>query len=538
MKYKKHLFAMAIGLVGLAIAGTFFTRKSAESAVTYNISVGSFPQYTAKIGQNVYTANRFGSSVSVIDATTRTAGSNISVGTTPVQPIEVGTDLYVTNSGAGTVSVINSLTNTVSNTITIGATWQPWGGILVGTDLYIGNNASSSVSIIDTVTKTVSGHISVPASGSIRSFGLVGTKLYVTNYNSNSVTVIDTITKTVITTIPVGTRPFTIVVAGTSVYVANQNSANVSVIDSTLDVLDTTIPVASGAYELALVGTDLYVSTFGSTNIAVIDTLTNTVADTIPVAGNVLKIIIVGTNAYALLYTMDSVAVIDTLTKTVTTTVAVGDLPYDAEFVGDLLFISNANSNNVSVLDMNTNTLVEVGKPLRVSASISNTELTIVFDEPLDPASVPDPSQFTVRYTGIIGPAIPVNSVSVIGSNVVLEMASAPSVLSDVRVGYTHPVTNPLQDLSQNTVTTFTNYTASVISCAAVAVGYSPRFSLAVGGDLYVLNDGSGSVSVVDIGTSAVIDTIAVGSQGMLFWRGRVSISSIRILTRSWLSIH
>lgn len=94
---------------------------------------------------------------------------------------------------------------------------------------------------------------------------------------------------------------------------------------------------------------------------------------------------------------------------------------------------------------MNTNTLVEVGKPLRVSASISNTELTIVFDEPLDPASVPDPSQFTVRYTGIIGPAIPVNSVSVIGSNVVLEMASAPSVLSDVRVGYTHPVTNPFR---------------------------------------------------------------------------------------------
>ncbi len=506
---------MALALVTVATIGTLVTQKSADSAISYSIGVGNFPQYMAKIGTNLYTINRFAPyNVSVIDTGTKSVTATVTVGNTPVESVIVGTDLYVTNSGAGTVSVINTLTNTVSNTITIGPGSSPWGGILVGTDVYIGNNSSSSVSVIDTVTKTVTNVIPVGAGGSIRSFGLVGSKLYVTNHNSASVTAIDTVTKTAIATIPVGSRPFPVEVLGTSVYIGNSNSASVSVIDSTLDSVVATIPVAaSGAYDLELVGTDLYTSSFGASNVSIIDTLTNTVTDTIAVGGPVLKKVRVGTNIYALLYTTDSVAVIDTLTKTLTTTIAVGDSPYDAESVGNLLYVSNTNSDDVSVIDMNTNTLVEVGKPLIQSASINGTELTITYDEPLDPASVPDVSRFTVRYTGTIGAIIPVNSVSVIGSTVVLQMASAPETLDDVRVSYSAPGVNLIQDVSQNTALSFTHYVTSVISCAAIEVQSNPFFSLAVGGDLYVLNDDSNSVSVIDMGTSTVTDTIAVGSQ-------------------------
>lgn len=507
---------MAAALVVLAVAGILATRKSAESAISYSIGAGNFPQYMARSGQNIYVLNRFNSNVTVIDTNTHQVVQTISVGSNPVgDPIVVGTDLYVTNSGNGRVSVINTLTNTVSNTIIIGPSpsASPWGGYLVGTDIYITNVGSSTISVIDTVTKTVTNSIVTGLSNSDRSYGLVGTKLYVTNYNAGSVSVIDTVTKTVITTIPIGPSPVSLVAVGTKVYVAKQNSGNIAVIDSVTDTVATTIVTPQGSIEIFLVGTDLYTLHYGSPSIPIIDTLTDTLTSTIVTNVGGYSPNLIGTTLYLPNYIGDSVDVIDTVTQTLTTSIAVGDQPFFAEFGGDFLYVANTNSDDVSVIDTNTNTLVEVGKPLRQSASISGTELTITYDEPLDPASVPDVSRFTVRYTGIIGAIIPVNNVSVIGSTVVLQMASAADTLDDVRVSYSAPGVNPIQDVSQNTAISFTHYVTNVISCAAIEVQSNPFFSLATGGNLYVLNDDSNSVSVIDIGTSTVTDTITVGSQ-------------------------
>lgn len=499
---------MALALVTVAAIGTLVTQKSADSAVSYSIGVGNFPQYTGKIGTTVYTVNRItANSVSAINTNTNSVIATIPVGSTPVDPIEVGTDLYVTNSGAGTVSVIDSLTNTVSDTITIGVGAQPWGGILAGTDLYIMNNTSNTVTIIDTVTKTVTGSITVGAG--IKTSQLVGTKLYVSRLTGANVTVIDTLTKTIITTIPVGAGPQSMTVAGTKLYVSNQNTNNVSVIDTTTDSVVATVAVGTQPQQMLLAGTDIYVTHFNSANVRVIDTLTDTATNSIPVGVGTVKAYLVGTSVYVLRSSGDAVDVIDTASKTLITSITVGDLPFDAELVGDLLYVSNASSDDVSVIDTNTNTLVDIGLPTIISAVVSGNILTLQYDEALDSGSTPDETDFQVQVN-----FAPTNValVSVAGSQVVLTLASVPATFDTVSVSYTVPASNPTQDTTGNDAAQLTNYPVTVRDCGSITVGSTPITGIEVGTSFYVYNYASANVSVIDVPSGMVVDTISIGS--------------------------
>ncbi len=514
MRYKKHFFAMALALVTVATIGTLVTQKSADSAISYGITVGDFPQYTAQIGQRLYTANRFSNNVSVVDLDTKSLVTNIPVGTTPVDLTEVGTDLYVMNSGAGTVSVINTLTNTVSNTITIGTGTQPWENTLVGSDLYVMNFASTTVSIIDTVTKTVTGSITV-GSGS-KSGRLVGTKLYISRINGANVTVIDTITKTIITTIPAGAGAQFLTPVGSYLYVSNQNSNNITVIDTVSDTVVATVPVGTQPQDMILAGTDLYVTHFNSPNVVIINTLTNTVSNTLNVGNGSSMGVLMGTDLYVLNRLTDSVIVIDTLTQTIVTTVIVGDLPLDAELIGTYLYVSNGSSDSVSIIDTDTNTLVEVGKPLILTARITGDVLTLTYDEPLDTASIPDVADFQVLVNAV--PAT-ISLISVVGSEVVLTLTSVPVPSDTVTVSYTVPGINPTQDVTGNDALALINLSVTVVDCAVIGVGNFPNESIAVGTNLYVLNFLSASVSVINTLTNTVIDTIGVGTQT---WSGAI----------------
>lgn len=505
MRYKRHLLAMMVAFLAVAIIGVLVVFRSAESAVVYGIPVGDFPQYTTAVGSKIYTSNRNAGTVSVLDTATNSVIATIPVGTTPVESILVGTDLYVSNSGAGTVSVIDTTTDTVTDTITVGS--GAWTSSLVGTELYVNNNSANTISVIDTVTKTVTDTITV--GNGIKDSVLVGTKFYLAQFNQNNVLVIDTLTKTVSATIPVGTAPTSIITNGTSVYTLNQNSNSVSVIDSATDSVVSTIPTATQPVDALFVGTDLYIAHFNAARVSVIDTLSNTVTNTIVVGTTPGKLATVGTNVYALNRTTDNVSVIDTVTKTVTATVAAGDLPIDAELIGSYLYMANGIGDNVYVLDTNTNLLVDIGLPTIVSAVVSGNILTLQYDEALDSGSTPDTTDFQVMVN--FAPTN-VTLVSVAGSQVVLTLASVPGVFDTVSVSYTVPVSDPIQDTTGNNAAPLTNYPVTVRDCGSIAVGSTPITGIEVGTSFYVYNYGSANASVIDVPTGIVVDTIPIGS--------------------------
>ena len=492
---------MALALVTVATVGTLVTQKMAESATSYSISVGDFPQYTTLVGTKLYAMNRFGNTVSVIDTNTYAVIATVPVGTSPIESTLVGTNLYVANFGAGTVSVIDTTTDTVTATVTVGS--QPLTSTLVGTDLYVDNYNANTVSVIDTLTNTVTATITT-GGGTKRSV-LVGSRLYVTNYGPNTLSIIDTNTKTVIQTVTVCTDPVHIVALGSNIYISC-NNATVSVFDTNTNTVTATIPVTYLAGEMAFVGTDLYVTHGNHTFVTVIDTLTNTVTNVITVGGGPVGLYLVGTSLYITNRLTDNVSVIDTVTKTVIATVVVGDLPFDLALVGSYLYISNPSSDNIYIIDTNTNTLVEIGKPLLLSASAAANIVTVTYDENLDAGSVPATSEFALTVDGT---PVAITGVVIVGSTVELTLASIPAVGSTVLLDYTAPIAGRVQKPNGNAADSYTDEPVTVMPCNMVSLGSFPWHAAVSGQEVYIAS-GSNGVSVLDTLTRTISATIPI----------------------------
>ena len=83
--------------------------------------------------------------------------------------------------------------------------------------------------------------------------------------------------------------------------------------------------------------------------------------------------------------------------------------------------------------------------PSLVSATVSETALTLTYDKNLDEDSVPAAGAYAVAVDGT---AATVSSVAVDGVEATLTLASAPTSTATSTVGYVVPATNPLRSLS------------------------------------------------------------------------------------------
>ena len=114
--------------------------------------------------------------------------------------------------------------------------------------------------------------------------------------------------------------------------------------------------------------------------------------------------------------------------------------------------------------------------PLQERAAVVGTTLTLTYAEDLDPNSVPAANAFEVDVNGADGPAV--TGVGVSGNTVTLTLATAITVLPniDVRLDYTPPSSDPLQDLSGLDAPAFSNQAVAtdprgaVLTPAALAV--------------------------------------------------------------------
>ena len=99
---------------------------------------------------------------------------------------------------------------------------------------------------------------------------------------------------------------------------------------------------------------------------------------------------------------------------------------------------------------------VDAAPPMQVSASVQGLALVLVYDEPLDPASMPATGAYTVTATGGATTTTPaVSEVSIYGIWVTLTLDAAPAAGATVTLAYAPPASNPVQDEAGNDAPAF-----------------------------------------------------------------------------------
>ena len=99
---------------------------------------------------------------------------------------------------------------------------------------------------------------------------------------------------------------------------------------------------------------------------------------------------------------------------------------------------------------------VDAAPPMQVSASVQGLALVLVYDEPLDPASMPAPGAYTVTATvGATATNLAVSEVSIYGIWVTLTLDAKPAAGATVTLAYAPPASNPVQDEAGNDAPAF-----------------------------------------------------------------------------------
>ena len=99
---------------------------------------------------------------------------------------------------------------------------------------------------------------------------------------------------------------------------------------------------------------------------------------------------------------------------------------------------------------------VDAAPPMQVSASVQGMSLVLVYDEPLDPASMPATGAYTVTATvGATTTNPAVSEVSIYGIWVTLALDAAPAAGATVTLAYAPPASNPVQDEAGNDAPAF-----------------------------------------------------------------------------------
>ena len=535
-------------------AGTVSVIDTTTNTTVKTITVGAYP--TAVVASpdqtKVYVTNGWSYTVSVIDTTTNTVTNTIAVGAGPVAVAVSpdGTRLYTTNLSANTVSVVNTGTGTVIATVPVGA--YP-NGVAVspdGTRVYVSNQYGQSVSVISTTTATPTVIGTVYLGYVPSSIAVSATRAYVTNQAGNAVTVLNTTTATptVISTIALGagTGPTSVALSkdATLAYVANSNDT-VSVIDTTSNTVLRSVSVdptpETGAHTLALnaTGTQLFITdTADNTLRSITVGSTTPVVNHAPVAGiptvgapNASTGVVTGSlnftdpDANPLSYTVTppasgSVTVSSAGVYTYTPTQAARDAAATTTGATTATFTATASDGQAS-------TPVSVTVTIQPTPAVNHAPVAGI-------PTVGAPNASTGVVTGSLNFTDPdANPLSY----TVTPPASGSVTVSSAGV-YTYTPTQAARDAAATTTgattATFTVTASDGQASTPVSVtvtiqptdpttqppsvsgsattGATPVGAAVAGTRVYVVNQGAGTVSVIDTTTNTTVKTITVGA--------------------------
>jgi len=126
------------------------------------------------------------------------------------------------------------------------------------------------------------------AAGAFALAAAAAPKAYVGNFKDSTVSVIDTATNAVVATVPVAAGPHGMAVSpdGRFVWVAGEGSSNVSVIDTASDTVARSVDVGASPHGVSMLpdGRTVLVGVYGADRIAFVDTASGGVVATVAVA--------------------------------------------------------------------------------------------------------------------------------------------------------------------------------------------------------------------------------------------------------------
>jgi YVTN family beta-propeller protein len=192
-------------------------------------------------------------------------------------------------------------------------------------------------------------------------------KAYVGNFKDNTVSVIDTDAGKVVATVPVAAGPHGMAITqdGRTVYISGDGSSSLDVIDTATDKVVKTINVGKAPNGIALTPDNklLLVTVYGENRLAFVDTSTQTVVAAIAVPKpHTVAISPDGKLAYVTAqepghFELD---LIDLNKRSVVRTLSLEKTPRDGEFGydGKLFYFTQAGVSSVQVLDPASNKIV------------------------------------------------------------------------------------------------------------------------------------------------------------------------------------
>ena len=265
--------------------------SGSANTVVATINVGYVPSaeaYDSGRGE-VFVANTYSNSVSVISDTTNTVVATVKVGGYPIDAVyDSGKgEVFVVNGNSANVSVISDATNTVVATVNVGVNV----GIVAGEahytavydsgkgEIFVANYASDNVSVISDATNTVVATVNVGTNPWAETYDSGKGEVFIANGKTNNVSVISDATNTVVATVNVGTNPWAEAYDSGKgeVFIANGNTNNVSVISDGTGV-STSFPVTFTETGLAS-GSSWSVTLSGQTVSSTTSTITFSEAD-------------------------------------------------------------------------------------------------------------------------------------------------------------------------------------------------------------------------------------------------------------------
>ena len=293
----------------------------------------------------------------------------------------------------------------------------------------------------------------------------LGPRIYVANESSNSVTVIDGVSFTTLGTVDArnqATHDLALFRDGTRLFATNLASGKLSVIDTNSLETIATIPTGSRCHVVTLTNDNRYawVANIGEDNISIVDTTTYRILGTIPTGHGPTGIAFSVDGRFAYVSNQDdkSVTVVDTASQEVIQTIPVKTNPHFLVLGPDRrIWGTKTGENDIYVIDPATQTKVadiEVG---------------------------PNPQQIAFAYKGMAGPYA---YVTVSGTNKIVVLntdVQNARIIERIDVG-------PFQAQRPN------------------GIWANPE-----GTRLFVANEGSHNLLVIDSGTNEVISTAPVG---------------------------
>ena len=303
-------------------------------------------------------------------------------------------------------------------------------------------------------------------------------------------------------------------------YIANRFSNSVSVIDTATDTVIADIAVGAGPWGVAVGpgGERAYVTNAFGNSVSVIDGQRLAVVATIPLDSSPTDIAVSDDGRHVLVTRRDqpgTVSLIDTDSLTVVGSVAVSGSPHAVGFLTQGAFVPGQGLFLVAI--------ESASKGSRVVAL--NRQLQVVATSTLGHAPY-YPKSVTAAYPDIFVADWNTGTVASIDTVGPFGMWFAPQFLALNEIAstlaYTWNISDPNDPHGELFVITPDTNRVSVVTTrpkplekvAVIPVGQNPTgIAITPAGDkAYVTNQDDGTVSVIDVHSRSVIDTIAVGS--------------------------